>query len=58
VETREFAVTKSMSNRMPHVAKRRNYAVTDVSRAREITWLCSVGLDSAVDLGLPEVDDR
>jgi len=43
---------------MPHVAKRRNYAVTDVSRAREITWLCSVGLDSALDLGLPEVDDR
>lgn len=49
-----------MRTREPKVAKGRNYAVTDVSEARTIcvSWLESLGLNNAISLGLPEVDDR
>jgi len=44
----------------PSVALARSYAVKTVAEAREIatSWLRSFRLDSAVDFGLPEVDDR
>lgn len=49
-----------MSRRPPAVAKARRYSVTDVAEARQITggWLESIGLQNAISLGLPEVDDR
>ncbi len=42
------------------VAEKRNYAVLDVKMAKEIAsmWLKKTGLDSAIEFGLPEVDDR
>jgi DNA modification methylase len=42
------------------VAQKRNYLVTTVAQAKEITtnWLTATDLARAVGLGLPEVDDR
>lgn len=42
------------------VAEQRNYAVVNVQAAREIAsgWLRDAELENAVELGLPEVDDR
>ncbi len=42
------------------VAEKRNYLVTTVAQAKEITkgWLNQVELINVVSLGLPEVDDR
>ncbi len=42
------------------VAQLRNYLVTSVAEAKEITtvWLDAVSLTKAVSLGLPEIDDR
>jgi DNA modification methylase len=42
------------------VAEQRNYSVLSVEGARDIAtvWLENVGLEAAIDLGLPEVDDR
>lgn len=42
------------------VAEKRNYLVTTVSQAKEITkgWLTTLDLLKVVGLGLPEVDDR
>lgn len=42
------------------VAEQRNYNVLTVEDARSIAmvWLESMGLEEAVDFGLPEVDDR
>jgi len=42
------------------VSEKRNYLVTTVSQAKEITraWLTDLELSKAVGLGLPEVDDR
>jgi len=49
-----------MTRKTPTVARSRKYSVTDVAEAREITagWLEGVGLQNAVLMGLPEVDDR
>jgi DNA modification methylase len=42
------------------VAENRKYLVTTVAEAKEITlgWLREIDLHNAVELGLPEVDDR
>ena len=42
------------------VAEQRSYLVTTVAQAKAITntWLSGIGLENAVGLGLPEVDDR
>jgi DNA modification methylase len=42
------------------VAEQRNYSVLSVEQARDIAtaWLEEVGLEAAIDFGLPEVDDR
>lgn len=49
-----------MTKRAPIVAKSRKYSVTNVASARDITaaWLDTIGLQNAVILGLPEIDDR
>jgi DNA modification methylase len=49
-----------MGRKKPLVAEARNYLVTTVAQAREITnsWLGEVELDKVISLGLPEVDDR
>ena len=42
------------------LTEKRNYAVLNVKMAKEIAsiWLKKTGLDSAIEFGLPEVDDR
>ncbi len=42
------------------VAEKRNYLVTTVAHAKEITtsWLSEIELSNVISLGLPEVDDR
>ena len=42
------------------VAEARNYLVTTVAQAKEITqtWLAEIELSKVIGLGLPEVDDR
>lgn len=42
------------------IAEKRNYSVLDVETARQIAqvWLKQVDLENAIDMGLPEVDDR
>jgi len=49
-----------MIRTLPPVARRRNYAVTDVKSAKGVAllWLQSARLEKAVSFGLPEVDDR
>ena len=49
-----------MTRNKPLVAESRNYLVTTVAQAKEITtsWLQDVDLRNAITLGLPEVDDR
>lgn len=49
-----------MGRKRPEVALRRGYAVTTAEQARQIAveWLRTGLLENAVDLGLPEVDDR
>jgi hypothetical protein len=49
-----------MTRNKPLVAESRNYLVTTVAQAKEITisWLREVDLCNAITLGLPEVDDR
>ncbi|MBV9924831.1 MAG: site-specific DNA-methyltransferase [Acidobacteria bacterium] len=49
-----------MTRRKPLVAEARNYLVTTVAQAKEITqtWLAEIELGKVVGLGLPEVDDR
>jgi len=44
----------------PLVSQARNYLVTTVAQAKEITtdWLAEIELSSVLSLGLPEVDDR
>src|SRR5438132_10937783 len=51
---------KAQDQKASTVAERRNYAVLDVSAARQISqiWLQAAQLENAVDFGLPEVDDR
>ena len=49
-----------MGKKEKTVAKRRNYAVLDVKDAKRIAkdWLSDIGLVQAIELGLPEIDDR
>jgi DNA modification methylase len=49
-----------MARKKPLVAEMRNYLVTTVSQAKEITlsWLTEIELNKVISLGLPEVDDR
>jgi DNA modification methylase len=49
-----------MSRNKPLVAETRQYLVTTVSQAKEITlsWLAEIDLSRVIKLGLPEVDDR
>lgn len=49
-----------MGRKRPGVALQRGYAVTTAEQARQIAveWLRTGLLENAVDLGLPEVDDR
>jgi DNA modification methylase len=49
-----------MRRNKPLVSESRNYLVTTVSQAKEITqeWLQEIELSQIVKLGLPEVDDR
>jgi DNA modification methylase len=49
-----------MARKKPLVAEIRNYLVTTVSQAKEITlsWLTEIELRKVIGLGLPEVDDR
>lgn len=49
-----------MGRKRPGVALRRGYAVTTAEQARQVAveWLRTGLLENAVDLGLPEVDDR
>src|ERR1051325_10434390 len=49
-----------MTRRKPLVAEARNYLVTTVAQAKEITqtWLAEIELGKVIGLGLPEVDDR
>jgi DNA modification methylase len=46
--------------RMPRVAIKREYAVLNVTQARQIStiWLSHMNLENALKLGLPEIDDR
>lgn len=49
-----------MTRKKPLVAESRNYLVTTVSQAKDITlsWLTEIELNKVISLGLPEVDDR
>jgi DNA modification methylase len=49
-----------MTRKKPLVAEARNYLVTTVAQAKEITqtWLSEIELGKVIGLGLPEVDDR
>jgi DNA modification methylase len=49
-----------MLRNKPLVAEKRNYLVTTVAHAKEVTtsWLSEINLSNVVCLGLPEVDDR
>ena len=49
-----------MARNKPLVAESRNYLITTVAQAKEVTmsWLQEADLCNAVTLGLPEVDDR
>ena len=49
-----------MARQKALVAESRNYLVTTVAQAKEITiaWLADLDLQNAIGLGLPEVDDR
>lgn len=49
-----------MAEKRPLVAEKRNYLVTTVAQAKEITcnWLQEMELQNVTGLGLPEVDDR
>jgi len=49
-----------MRRTKPLVSEVRNYLVTTISQAKEITqeWLQEIELGQVIDLGLPEVDDR
>jgi DNA modification methylase len=49
-----------MSRNKPLVSESRNYLVTTVAQAKEITlgWLSEIELAKVTALGLPEVDDR
>jgi len=49
-----------MRRTKPLVSEARNYLVTTVLQAMEITqeWLQEIELDQVINLGLPEVDDR
>lgn len=49
-----------MARNKPLVSESRNYLVTTVSQAREITtgWLADIDLCNVITLGLPEIDDR
>jgi len=49
-----------MTRNKPLVSESRNYLVTTVAQAKEITlsWLKELDLCNAIRLGLPEVDDR
>src|SRR6185295_13365560 len=49
-----------MSRNTHLVAETRRYLVTTVAQSRTIAtdWLRAIGLDKAVRLGLPEIDDR
>ncbi|NJN97180.1 MAG: site-specific DNA-methyltransferase [Anaerolineales bacterium] len=49
-----------MARNKPLVSQSRNYLVTTVAQAKEITrtWLEDIQLKNVVTLGLPEVDDR
>ncbi len=49
-----------MKRSKPLIAETRNYLVTTVAQARDITrtWLGTLDLLHAIKLGLPEVDDR
>jgi len=49
-----------MSRIKPLVSEARNYLVTTVAQAKEITlgWLSEIELTKVTTLGLPEVDDR
>jgi DNA modification methylase len=46
--------------RKPTVAEQRNYSVLNVEAAKKVAliWLREIDLENAVELGLPEVDDR
>ncbi len=50
----------SMTDSQKTVAEQRNYNVLTVEEARSIAtvWLENMGLEEAIDFGLPEVDDR
>jgi DNA modification methylase len=50
----------SMSRNKKLVSESRNYLVTTVAQAKEITnnWLSIIELQNVISLGLPEVDDR
>lgn len=49
-----------MTRNKPLVSETRNYLVTTVAQAKEITqgWLEEISLARVITLGLPEVDDR
>lgn len=49
-----------MKQRTPTVAKNRKYGLLNVRQARNVSthWLSSVDLKDAIQLGLPEIDDR
>jgi hypothetical protein len=49
-----------MTRVKPLVSQSRNYLVTTVAQAKEITqiWLSDIQLANVITLGLPEVDDR
>ncbi len=49
-----------MARNKPLVSESRNYLVTTVAQAKEITssWLSEIELNKVTMLGLPEVDDR
>lgn len=56
----ETQTTARRAKRTPVVALRRGYSVTTVADARSVVseWLRNHHLENAVELGLPEVDDR
>src|SRR5262245_6978607 len=59
VTTKRGGATRMARNK-PLVSEIRNYLVTTVAQAREITtgWLSDLDLGNVITLGLPEVDDR